>query len=298
MGMGSITWACLLLAVHQAPPQENFLNSRDFEIGIREQKTVLSMNPNFVLAYVGLALSQLGMGQPAEALATWNKLATIGPAGASAAASGLADLAAKNTDEGARKLTTLAEAHLEAGQAPKAIAAADRALSLSQDVAVAVSAGRVFIEAGEEAKALAIAAKLEEHLEPDPQMYALVLRGEAEMKRRNLRDAISRFKEARKLADSWLVRFDLARAYVEAGSFTEADTELDACIKRRGEATAVYLDEVPTFRMYPPVYYYLGRSRQGLKSPDAADAYKTFLGFQTGEGGPLAADVRKRLAQK
>jgi len=35
MGMGSITWACLLLAVHQAPPQENFLNARDFEIGIR-----------------------------------------------------------------------------------------------------------------------------------------------------------------------------------------------------------------------------------------------------------------------
>jgi tetratricopeptide (TPR) repeat protein/predicted Ser/Thr protein kinase len=292
----------------------------DFEIGVREQKTVLSMNPNFVLAYVGLALSELGMGQPAEALATWNKLATIGPAGASAAAAGLADLAlyqgrvsdarpildaaiesdltAKNTDEAARKLTTLAEAHLEAGQAPKAIAAAERALSLSQDLAVSVSAGRVLIEAGEEAKALAIAAKLEERLEPDPQMYALVLRGEAELKRRNFRDAIMRFKEARKIADSWLTRFDLARAYVEAGSFTEADTELDACIKRRGEATAVYLDEVPTFRIFPPVYYYLGRSRQGLKSPDAAEAYKTFLGFQTGEGGPLAADARKRSGQK
>jgi len=292
----------------------------DFEIGVREQKTVLSMNPNFVLAYVGLALSQLGMGQPAEALATWNKLAGIGPAGASASAAGLADLAlfqgrisdarsilevaiepdltAKNTDEAARKLTTLAEAHLEAGQAPKAIAAAERALSLSQDMAVSVSAGRVLIEAGEDAKALAIAAKLEEHLEPDPQMYALLLRGEAELKRRNFRDAIARFKEARKLADSWLVRFGLARAYVEAGSFTEADTELDACIKRRGEATAVYLDEVPTFRIFPPVYYYLGRSRQGLKSPDAADAFRTFLGFQTGEGGPLAADARKRLGQK
>jgi tetratricopeptide (TPR) repeat protein/predicted Ser/Thr protein kinase len=292
----------------------------DFEIGVREQKTVLSMNPQFVLAYVGLALSELGMGQPAEALATWNKLAGIGPAGASAAASGLADLAlfqgrisdarsvlepaiepdlaAKNADEAARKLTTLAQAHLESGQNPKAVAAAERALSLSQDIAVQVSAGRVLIEAGDEAKALAIATKLEEHLESDPQMYALVLRGEAEMKRRNFRDAIARFKEARKQADSWLVRFDLARAYVEAGSFTEADTELDACIKRRGEATAVYLDEVPTYRIFPPVYYYLGRSKQGLKSPDASEAFKTFLAYQTGEGGPLAADARKRLGQK
>jgi hypothetical protein len=35
MGMGPIAWTCLLLAVHQAPAQENFLNARDFEIGIR-----------------------------------------------------------------------------------------------------------------------------------------------------------------------------------------------------------------------------------------------------------------------
>jgi len=129
-------------------------------------------------------------------------------------------------------------------------------------------------------------------------MYALLLHGEAELRKRNFREALARFKEARKQADSWLVRYDLARAYVEAGSFTEADTELDACIKRRGEAAAVYLDEVPTFRVFPPVYYYLGRLRQGLKSADANEAFKTFLGFQTGEGGPLAADARKRLGPK
>ena len=46
------------------------------------------------------------------------------------------------------------------------------------------------------------------------------------------------------------------------------------------------------------MYYYLGRSRQGLKSPDADEAFKTFLGFKTGEGGPLAADARKRIGQK
>ncbi|HEY7422815.1 MAG TPA: hypothetical protein VH682_01015 [Gemmataceae bacterium] len=35
MGMGPITWACLLLTVHQAPPQETYLNARDVAIGIR-----------------------------------------------------------------------------------------------------------------------------------------------------------------------------------------------------------------------------------------------------------------------
>jgi hypothetical protein len=36
------------------------------------------------------------------------------------------------------------------------------------------------------------------------------------------------------------------------------------------------LDDVPTFRIIPPLYYYLGRAQEGLKSPAAADSYKTF----------------------
>ena len=322
----ALTWGRRAIEIYpkNVPQRNNFgliaMYAGDFETGAREQKTVLQMNPQFVLAYVGLALSELGAGRPDEALATWNKLAATGPAGASSAASGLADLAlyqgriadartiletaieaevaAKNTDEAARKLTTLAEAELAGGQTARAIAAAERATGMSGELAVVVSAARVLIEGGEEKKALAVAQQLAARLEPDPQMYAALLQGEAALKRRNYRDAIARLKEARKLADSWLARYDLGRAYLEAGSFAEADAEFDACVKRRGEAAAVYLDEVPTFRVFPPVYYYLGRAREGLKSPGAAEAFKTFLGFQTGEGGPLAADARRRLAAK
>jgi len=322
----ALTWGRRAIEIYpkNVPQRNNFgliaMYAGDFETGAREQKTVLEMNPQFVLAYVGLALSDLGAGRPDEALATWNKLAGTGPAGASTAAAGLADLAlyqgriadarkilepaieadlaAKNSDEAARKLTTLAEAELASGQPARATSAAERALGMSSDLPVVVSAARALIETGEEKKALAAAGQLAAKLEPDPQMYAALLRGEAELKRRNFRDAITRFKEARQLADSWLVRYDLGRAYLEAGSFAEADAEFDACVKRRGEAAAVYLDEVPTFRVFPPVYYYLGRTREGLKSAGAADAFKTFLGFQTGEGGPLAADARARLAGK
>ena len=322
----ALTWGRRAIEIYpkNVPQRNNFgliaMYAGDFETGAREQKTVLEMNPQFVLAYVGLALSDLGAGRPDEALATWNKLAGTGPAGASTAAAGLADLAlyqgriadarrilepaieadvaAKNSDEAARKLTTLAEAELASGQPARATSAAERALGMSGDLAVIVSAARVLIETGEEKKALAAAGQLAAKLEPDPQMYAALLRGEAELKRRNFRDAVTRFKEARQLADAWLVRYDLGRAYLEAGSFAEADAEFDACVKRRGEAAAVYLDEVPTFRVFPPVYYYLGRTREGLKSAGAPDAFKTFLGFQTGEGGPLAADARARLAAK
>ncbi len=322
----ALTWGRKAIEIYpkNVPQRNNFgliaMYAGDFETGIREQQTVLQMNSQFVLAYVGLALSQLGAGRPEQALATWNKLAATGPAGASAAASGLADLAlyqgrigdartildpaieadvaAKNTDEAARKLTTLAEAELAAGQSAKAIAAAERAMDMSGDLPVVVTAARVLIEAGQEKRALAAAAQLATRLEPDPQMYAALLQGQTELKRKNYRDAIGKLKEARKLADSWLVRYELGRTYLEAGSYAEADAEFDACVKRRGEAAAVYLDEVPTFHVFPPVYYYLGRVREGLKSPAAADAFKTFLGFQTGQGGALAADARKRIDAK
>jgi tetratricopeptide (TPR) repeat protein len=293
----------------------------DFETGIREQQTVLQMNPKFVLAYVGLALSQLGSGKAGDALATWNRLAAIGPEGASAASAGLADLAlyegrlqdvpgilekaieddvaADNGEAGAQKLILLAHAHLAQGQIPKAAAEAERARNMSKDVAISVSAARIWIEAGEEKKALLIASELEQKVESDPQMYAKLLRGEAELKRRDTRAAILRFKDARKLADAWLVRYDLGRADIEAGAFTEADQEIEACLKRRGEAMAAYLDEVPTAHLLPPVFYYLGRAREGLKSAKgAADAYKSYLAIIKGEGGPLAADARRRLGGK
>src|SRR5437899_6623441 len=43
-------------------------------------------------------------------------------------------------------------------------------------------------------------------------------------------------------------------------------SELEACLKRRGEATAAFLDEQPTYRLFPPLYYYIGRAQEGLKS--------------------------------
>jgi tetratricopeptide (TPR) repeat protein len=293
----------------------------DFATGIQEQQTVLQMNPKFVLAYVGLALSQLGAGKSEDAQATWNRLAALGPDGASAAAAGLADLAlyegrlgdvpgilakaieadvaAGNGDAAARKLLQLAQAHLAQGQGALAVSEAERARSLSKDVSVSVGAGRVWIEAGEEKKALAAAAELEQSVESDPRMYAALLKGEADLKRGDVRNAILRLQDARKLADAWLVRYDLGRADVEVGAFTEADQELEVCWKRRGEAMAVYLDEVPTASLLPPVQYYLGRAREGLKSATgASDAYKSYLSALKGDGGPLAADARRRLNGK
>jgi hypothetical protein len=59
----------------------------------------------------------------------------------------------------------------------------------------------------------------------------------------------------------WPLRRDLGRFF-----FTQADSEFDRCIKRRGEALALFLDEEPTYGHFPPVYYYQGRVREELKT--------------------------------
>ena len=91
---------------------------------------------------------------------------------------------------------------------------------------------------------------------------------------------------------------DLGRAYLERGSFPEAYSEFEICIKRRGETGALFLDDLPTFRFLPQAYYYLGRSQEGLKSPAAKESYQKFISIQEKGTGPLLADARIRLAAK
>jgi hypothetical protein len=82
---------------------------------------------------------------------------------------------------------------------------------------------------------------------------------------------------------------------MQNGSFTEADSEFELCLKRRGEASAVFLDDVPTLRLVPPVYYFLARAQEGLKSPAAAESYRTFLKMQPDGSSELITDARHRL---
>ena len=37
------------------------------------------------------------------------------------------------------------------------------------------------------------------------------------------------------------------------------------------------MDEVPTYGYFPPVYYYQGRVREGLKSPESVSSYRAYL---------------------
>jgi eukaryotic-like serine/threonine-protein kinase len=291
----------------------------DFDTALREQRIVLEMNPSFALGYIGTALPQLALGHPDLAIDTYHQLEQLGPDGSSAASAGLADvalyqgrapdaikilqagltgdMASKNPDGAAAKQATLAQAHLLAGNSAEAAHAAERALALSHQSPILFWAARAYLAANQEAKARSIAHELGSGLEADPQAYGKLIAGEIQLKRGKAQEALKLFLESRKLADTWMGRFDAGRAYVEAGAFAEAGSELEVCIKRRGEATALFLDESPTYHLFPPVYYYLGRAQEGLKSPAASDSYKNFLSLKDkADHDPLVADARRRLA--
>src|SRR5205085_7789899 len=130
---------------------------------------------------------------------------------------------------------------------------------------------------GATAEAKKMADSLAKETQAEPQAYGKIVEGKIALKQGDSRQAIKAITDANKLLDTWIGRFELGRAYLEAGQFTEADSEFDRCLKRRGEALELFMDNTVTYGYVPYGYYYQGRVRQGLKTPAFADTFRTFL---------------------
>jgi tetratricopeptide (TPR) repeat protein len=278
-----------------------------FDDALRGAAEAIKLSPDATSPYLAMALSQFAQGNAGDAADTYRKLENIRPVGANLAAIGLADIAlyeGRNADAAgilekgpatdAIRLAVLAAARRRGAQA---IDAATRSLAINRTGGAAFIAARVLLENGQDARALDVAREMGARLEPDPRAYAKLLEGEVQLGKGKPQPALDLFREAGKLSDTWLGHFDLGRAYLEAGAFTQASSEFDACEKRKGEATAAFLDDVPSFRYFPLVYYYQGRVREGMKRTDAGDSYKAFIATKTkaDRGDPLVADALKRV---
>ena len=286
----------------------------NFDQAKQQAQAVLQINPKYEKAYLAIALSQLAQGDASGAKATYQKLAQVSSRGDSIASMGIADIqqyegrlkeaaatlqpavtrdrAEKRNDAANEKLATVA---LASGSLSTAEDAAKSAST--HDAHALFTTARALIAANRADGASRIASQLESQIEPELQMYGKLIDGEVLLAAGKAREALAQFEAAKAFADSWLARFDRGRAYLELGAFTEADADFENCMKRRGEATAVFLDDVPTFHHFAPLYYYLGRAREGLGSASAVESYKQFLAIkQNGDGDPLVADARRRVS--
>lgn len=291
----------------------------DFAAAAREAGEVLKMDPQYDRAYVPLAIGAIET-TPDAARDAYRKMAAINALGASRAAAGLADLAlyegqgadavgilqpaiwaderGNNKPAAAFKQITLAEAFAQQGRAREAVSAARAALQISRQDVIAVSAGRLFAQLGRDADAAAIAAELVERTQGYSRAYSRVIEAEIALHRHKPAEAVDALRAGLEVADLWLLRFTLGKAYVEAERYPEALAEFEACAKRRGEATALFLDDVPTFRYLAPLPYWLGRAQEGVGvQAQAVENYEKFLTHQATSADVLARDARLRIAK-
>jgi tetratricopeptide (TPR) repeat protein len=286
----------------------------DFPGAEREAQAIQEPDPYSILS---LAFAQLGQGRVADTIETYRRLESTNALGASLAASGLgdvamyegrfsdaigilgsgaaADVASHNTDRAAAKFAALAHAYVSKGQTRPAFTAAANALTNGNAVKIRFLVARTFIEAGAIPRARPLITSLASELQAEPQAYAKIADGEIALATGDNRQAIKLFGEANALLDTWIGHYDLGRAYLNASQFAQADSEFDRCIKRRGEAMSLFLDEEPTYGYFPPVYYYQGRVRAGLQNAGFAESYRQYLDIRgTSKEDPLLAEVRRR----
>ena len=292
----------------------------DFAGGEKEARTALQINPSAAQGYLSLAEAELGQGQIDKAADGYHQLEKFGPLATSTANDGLADLAAyqgkyveaanlltrgitadvtaKLADSAARKYLILANLEeLQGHQAP-ALSDISNALGNNPSASTRFLAAIAYVDAGDLAKGQKLAASLSSETTSEPQAYGQIVDGLISLRRKDPKEAVKQIAAANNLLDTWIGRFELGRAYLEAQSFTEADSEFDQCMKRRGEAIELFMDNVPTYAYFPPVYYYQGRVREGMKSEGFADFYKTYLNIRgQSTEDPLVPEIRRRIGQ-
>jgi tetratricopeptide (TPR) repeat protein len=291
----------------------------DFATAEKEGGHVLAESPTYYRAYLPLAISALARSDLAGAHDAYAKMATTDRQGTSLAAMGQADVlmfegrfdeadttlrralegdeALKNPAAIAAKTIALAEALEARGQSRAAVAAVEAALRTSRDESTLVPAARMLARLNQVEAAKKLAAELDSRLQPQSRAYAKIIDGEVAVRAGRYGEAVEAYRAGQKLADLWLTRFGLGVAFVLAGHYAEGLAELEVCDKRRGEATAVFLDDVPSYRYLATLPYWLARAQEGLgQKPAAVENYKKFAAIRSAAArDPLAQDAAKRL---
>ena len=247
----------------------------DFPLASKEAQKLVDERLASYDTYLPLAMTAVASGKLDIARDAYARMATTDDTGRSLAAAGLADLA---LSEGrAAEAAALLQAGIKADQAQQnpagvavkeialadalgmrgdikgAVAAARRALAIDKTESQILPAVRWLIAANKLDEAAQLGAELDQGLEAQARAYGRIVAAQVAMARGKRVEAVDSLREGLKLADLWLVHFNLGQAYLAAGAPAEAFSEFEACLKRRGEGYAVFLDDVPTARSVAPL---------------------------------------------
>ena len=263
----------------------------DFETAIQEAQEVRNLDPTYFKAWLPIAMNELSTGDIEAAGRAYDAMADASSRGALTATLGQADVALSVGDapaaiESLRKgielseaagsqyyLAThyivLAEAYLAAGNEAEASTAIATALETSGGLSRQVPAALMYLKIGDTAKAEEIATSLSASLQPQSRAYGSLISASIALQNKDYVAAIDTLTAGIGFADLWLLRFTLGRAYLEAGFFAEAHDELTAAGERHGEATSVFLDDLPTYRYLSTLRDWQGRADQelGISTP-------------------------------
>ncbi len=289
----------------------------DFETAVEEADKVRELDPTYFKAWLPIAMGELSAGDFPAAIQAYDDMAAASSRGALSATLGLADVAMFSGDYSAaidslKKGVTLseaagsqyylathyialAEAYLASGNNAEANSTIAVALEVSGGLSRQIPAALMFVDTGETARAEEIASLLGESLQPQSRAYSSLITGVIALQDKNYVKAIETITAGIGYADLWLLRFTLGRAYFEAGYSAEAHDEFSVANARHGEATSIFLDDLPTYRYLATLPYWLARTEQELGMTDAAQQnYAIFVGRRPSDD-PLASDARQRM---
>lgn len=291
-----------------------------FDFAREEARQLIASNEDYYLAYIPLAIAALDTGDTAAATAAYERMGAISQRARSIAETGLADIAllagdyasaiprleqgrnediaAENSGAAAQKGVYLAQALFHEGNWEAASLVLDEAIPTTQNLAHLLPAARLRLAMGDIEQAEEIRAKLASRVQQNSRAAAAIIAGDMAMHRGEYVEAVDFFNKSIGHADSWLARFDLARAYIAAGYHAEALGELEKCEDRIGETSALFLDDIPTFHYRAPLYYWLAvtKLQMGMDKA-AAEDFKRYLALRIDtDHSEITENARTQLA--
>jgi tetratricopeptide (TPR) repeat protein len=290
----------------------------DFDTAVVEAEKVRELDPEYFKAWLPTAIKALSDGDTEAAKAAYAEMVPMGVRGELTAQLGLADAAIYGGDYAtARSLfdtgVALAqsagsqyfEATMRIGLAEAMMlapldgddvsAALLEAVETSGGLSREVPAALMYMTIGEAESARLIAENLRSNLQPQSRAYAALIDGLLALGDGDSITALESITAGIALADLWLLRFYRGIAYLEAGYAAEALDDFTACYERRGEASSIFLDDLPTYRYMSALPYWQGRAQQELgMSHEAQQNFAAFISRRP-EGDPLADDARQRV---